>query len=92
MPNDPAARDLSERSTTSVVDGYTVTLSSLELKAGGESMLDVHILRGGKPASDLHPYLGALAHAVFIDASDLTYVHVHRCRSVRWRECPGCMG
>ena len=44
------ARDLSERSTTCVVDGYTVTLSSLALKAGGESMLDVHILRAGKPA------------------------------------------
>jgi hypothetical protein len=77
MPNDPAARDLSERSTSSVVDGYTVTLSGLKLKAGGESMLDVHILRGGKPAADLHPYLGALAHAVFVDADDLTYVHVH---------------
>jgi hypothetical protein len=77
MPNDPRDRDLSERSTTCVVDGYTVTLSGLTLKAGGESMLDVHILRGGKPASDLHPYLGSLAHAVFIDANDLTYVHVH---------------
>jgi hypothetical protein len=77
MPNDTRERDLSERSTSCVVDGYTVTLSSLTLKAGGESMLDVHILRDGKPASDLHPYLGSLAHAVFIDANDLTYVHVH---------------
>jgi hypothetical protein len=33
--------------------------------------------RGGKPATDVHPYLGALAHAVFLDADDLTYVHVH---------------
>jgi hypothetical protein len=77
VPNDPAARDLSERSKTCLVDGYAVTLSSLQLAAGGESRLDVHILAGGHPAADLHPYLGSLAHAVFINANDLTYVHVH---------------
>jgi hypothetical protein len=74
---DPSRRDLSERSPIAVVDGYTVSISSLALKAGTESMLEVHIRRGGKPATDLHPYLGALAHAVFIDATDLTYVHAH---------------
>jgi hypothetical protein len=26
---------------------------------------------------DLHPYLGLLAHAIFIDRRDLTYTHVH---------------
>jgi hypothetical protein len=37
----------------------------------------VHIRKSGKPAHDLHPYLGALAHAVLLDTKDLSYVHVH---------------
>jgi hypothetical protein len=56
---------------------YTVTLSATSVAAGRGSNLVVHILRDGKPARDLHPYLGALAHAVFLNGGDLTYVHVH---------------
>jgi hypothetical protein len=77
VPGTPIARDLSERRPAADVDGYTVTLSGLHLEAGAETMLAVRISRDGKPAGDLHPYLGSLAHAVFIDADDLTYVHVH---------------
>jgi hypothetical protein len=73
----PSARDLSERDRMAQVDGYTVTLSTLTLKAGADSTLAVHVLKDGKPASDLHPYLAALAHAVFIDADDLSYLHAH---------------
>ena len=40
-------------------------------------MLNVNILKDGKPATDLHPYLGVPAHAVFLDAKDLSYVHTH---------------
>jgi hypothetical protein len=56
---------------------YVVTLSTIKLEAGKDNDLIVHVLRNGKPARDLHPYLGALAHAVFLDARDLTYLHVH---------------
>ena len=56
---------------------YEVDISSVRLQAGMMSTLDVAILKNGQPATDLHPYLGVPAHAVFLDAQDLTYVHVH---------------
>jgi hypothetical protein len=56
---------------------YTVDISQVKLSAGGMDMIDVHILKGDKPANDLHPYLGASAHAVFLNSKDLSYVHVH---------------
>ena len=56
---------------------YTVNLDGTRLRAGCTSALTVHIRRDGRPATDLHPYLGALAHAVFLNAHDLSYVHVH---------------
>lgn len=59
------------------VGPYEVDLSSVRLRAGTMSMIDVNILKDGKPATDLHPYLGVPAHAVFLDAGDLSYVHVH---------------
>jgi hypothetical protein len=56
---------------------YTVDISQVKLSSGGMDMIDVHILKGDKPANDLHPYLGASAHAVFLNSKDLSYVHVH---------------
>lgn len=59
------------------VGPYEVDLSSVRLRSGMMSMIDVSILKDGKPATDLHPYLGVPAHAVFLNAGDLSYVHVH---------------
>lgn len=56
---------------------YEVDLSSVRVRAGVATSLDVTILKDGKPAKDLHPYLGVPAHAVFLNARDLSYVHVH---------------
>ena len=56
---------------------YEVDISSVRLHAGMMSTLDVAILKDGKPATDLHPYLGVPAHSVFLNARDLSYVHVH---------------
>jgi hypothetical protein len=72
-----ASRDLSERGTTALAGPYLVRISSDTLVIESESHLVIHILKDGKPAADLHPYLGALAHAVFLNAGDLSYVHAH---------------
>jgi hypothetical protein len=61
---------------TSVVDGYTVTLSG-SAKAREPSMLTLSVSRGGKPVTDLQPYLGAYGHLVALRAADMAYLHVH---------------
>jgi hypothetical protein len=72
-----ATRDLSERGTISRTGPYVVRISTDKLSTQMPTRLVVHILEGGIPAADLHPYLGALAHAVFLNAGNLTYVHAH---------------
>ncbi len=56
---------------------YLVELSRTTLAAGRAQAVDITVTKSGKPASDLIPYLGAAAHAVFIDTATLAYVHVH---------------
>jgi hypothetical protein len=61
---------------TSMVDGYTVTLSG-SAKAREPSMLTLSVSRSGRPVTDLQPYLGAYGHLVALRAADLAYLHVH---------------
>ena len=56
---------------------YSVVLARTTLPANREQSVDLTVLKHGRPARDLAPYLGAAAHAVFIDASTLAYLHVH---------------
>ena len=76
-PSQPSARNLPTTGMGVQVGPYEVDLSSVRLHSGKMEMLDLQILENGKPAKDLHPYLGAAAHAVFLNAKDLSYVHVH---------------
>jgi hypothetical protein len=61
---------------TSVVDGYTVTLSGTP-KTNESSMLTLTLRRDGRPVTDLQPYLGAYGHLVALRPADLGYLHVH---------------
>ena len=57
-------------------DGYDVTLQGNPV-AGKESELTFRISRGGKPVTDLQPYLGAFGHLVSLRSGDLAYLHNH---------------
>jgi hypothetical protein len=69
-------RPLPVAQTSTVVDGYTVTLSGTP-EANESSMLTLTVSRNGKPVTDLQPYLGAYGHLVALRVSDLAYLHVH---------------
>ncbi len=56
---------------------YTVVLSQTRPPANQPLTLRARILRYGRPAKDIRPYLGAAAHVVIIDTTSLSYLHVH---------------
>jgi len=56
---------------------YAVMVDRTSVPAGIPVSIAVAVTENGRPASDLHPYLGGLAHAVFVNASNLAYLHVH---------------
>lgn len=61
---------------TATVDGYQVTLRG-DLRPGAGSELKLDVAKGGKPVTDLQPYLGAYGHLVALRSGDLAYLHVH---------------
>lgn len=65
------------RTVSSSKDGYTVKLDVAELRAQQDSAVKISVEKNGKPADDITPYLGVAAHAVFVRADDLAYVHAH---------------
>jgi len=76
-PSPPAPRNVQPTGMSAQAGPYEVDLSTVRVHSHRMEMVDVNILENGKPAKDLHPYLGGAAHAVFLNANDLSYVHVH---------------
>ncbi|MFI7415105.1 hypothetical protein ACIBU0_41370 [Streptomyces sp. NPDC049627] len=58
------------------IDGYEVRLSG-GLLPGKASELKLNVSRGGRPVTNLQPYLGAYGHLVALRSGDLAYLHVH---------------
>lgn len=76
VPGDATPRPLPAPANTVSVDGYTVALGG-RLEAGRMGRLTFTISRGGRPVSDLQPYLAAYGHLIALRAGDLAYLHVH---------------
>jgi hypothetical protein len=76
-PSPPSPRNIPTTGMSTQVGPYEVDLSTVRVHSRRMEMVTVNILENGKPAKDLHPYLGGAAHAVFLNAKDLSYVHVH---------------
>jgi hypothetical protein len=64
-------------SSTTTVDGYTLTVDSSQLMAGMAMPLKVSIAKDGKPVTDLEPYLDTYAHLSGFHAGDLAMAHLH---------------
>ncbi|TQJ20075.1 hypothetical protein FBZ33_0260 [Micromonospora sp. A202] len=76
VPGELTERPLPAPSTSTTVDGYTVTLTGSP-QPGRTSPLTLTVSRGGQPVTDLEPYLGAYGHLVALRRGDMAYLHVH---------------
>ncbi|MEW2142194.1 hypothetical protein AB0869_05160 [Micromonospora vinacea] len=76
VPGELTERPLPAPTTSTTVDGYTVTLAGAP-QPGRTSSLILTISRDGQPVTDLEPYLGAYGHLVALRRGDLAYLHVH---------------
>jgi hypothetical protein len=77
VPGTAATVPLPAPSTSTTADGYTLTFSGGRPLAGMTHLLTVTVTRGGKPVSDLQPYLDTYAHLTAFHAGDLAFAHLH---------------
>ncbi|MFJ6101267.1 hypothetical protein ACIQHY_09730 [Streptomyces sp. NPDC092359] len=76
VPGGYAPKPLPAVAPTATVDGYQVRLGGT-LDPGKAGELRLTVTKGGKPVTDLEPYLGAYGHLVALRDGDLAYLHVH---------------
>jgi len=78
VPGTATTTSLPAASTTTQVDGYTLTLAAdPPLMAQMSHDLTVTVSRDGKPVTDLQPYLDTYAHLTAFHNSDLAFAHLH---------------
>jgi hypothetical protein len=76
VPGDYQPTEIPAPSNVAAIDGYRVTIST-RANGGGELTVSLTVRNGGRPVTDLQPYLGASGHLVAMRVADLAYAHVH---------------
>ncbi|WP_131771067.1 hypothetical protein [Candidatus Protofrankia californiensis] len=76
VTGDSSTTPLPPASTTTQVDGYTLTLAG-EVVAGAAHTLTVTVSKDGSPVTDLQPYLDTYAHLSAFHEGDLALAHLH---------------
>ncbi len=62
---------------TKAIAGHKVRMKASSLIAGDNVKLDFFISKGGKPVTNLTPYLGAQGHCVIISQDGSQFLHSH---------------
>lgn len=75
-PGDARRTPLPAAATSADVDGYTVTVKG-DLTAGTTHPMTVGVSKGGKPVTDLQPYLETYAHLTAFHEGDQAFAHLH---------------
>ena len=76
-PGAATTTPLPPASTTTQVDGYTLTLAGGQVTAGRSQDLTLTVSRNGEPVTDLQPYLDTYAHLSAFHDGDLGFAHLH---------------
>jgi hypothetical protein len=76
VPGTATTTVLPAPSTTTTVDGYTLTVGGT-LMAGMPMPLKISVSKAGHPVTDLQPYLETYAHLTAIHTGDLAFAHIH---------------
>ena len=72
-----AIRQIHAAGSSVAVGPYLVIIDPTSIPICEIATISVRILKNGRPAKDLHPYLGVMSHGVLIGTKDLAYLHVH---------------
>lgn len=74
VPGEAKSQPLPPASKSTNIDGCTVSLDGQPTN-GGE--LTLSFIKGGKPVTDLQPYLETYAHVTAFHEGDMAFAHLH---------------
>jgi len=77
VPGAAAVTALPAASTTTQVDGYTLTSDINQFMSGMDHPLTITVDKNGQPVTDLQPYLDTYAHLTALHEGDLAFAHLH---------------